>query len=202
MSSDWSSDVCSSDLVLTKDSLIILDRINSRYVAQSYSEYKDRLPIDLGFETVQALFMNNVFVPGDYDIKKSDYKRFNWSLWTENAQSEDVFIPGETLVAKVKNDDLLNLTFLISQENRLACTLAGQRTDRYKFQWKYSVFEPVNGIEFPKVSQVNLEMDNRQLELGISWSRMTIDGGVTIDKNIPKSYKKLDIKDLAGSLLK
>ena len=178
-------------LVLTQDSIYLFDRMGSRYVAESYSKYKSYLPVDLGFETIQALFMNEMFIPGQNEVTKDDFKQFNWKTQVDNK-----------MVGVYKKDKVFNLSFMASAENRLEKTISSSKGDKHKMMWVYPVFEDLNHASFPRVSNVEVLSGNKKYDVSISHSRISVNSDVAIDKRVPKSYKKIDLLELIITLLK
>ena len=57
------------------DSLVLLDRMNKRYVKESIEDVKKVYPVGFDFKTLQSLLTNQVFVSGQSDVIYSDYEK-------------------------------------------------------------------------------------------------------------------------------
>ena len=49
---------------ISPDGVLVMDRMNKRYVQVPFDELKNLAKADLDFHTLQALFMNEIFLPG------------------------------------------------------------------------------------------------------------------------------------------
>ena len=61
---------------ISVDSVKVIDRMNKRYVADNYANLKGQMPIDFNFYNLQALFTNQLFLPGQQTISPKQYSRF------------------------------------------------------------------------------------------------------------------------------
>lgn len=71
---------------MTNDSIKVLDRMNKRYVADNYESLKNELDVEFNFQNLQALFANQLFVPGERRVSAKDFRRFR--MTTENKLAE------------------------------------------------------------------------------------------------------------------
>ena len=46
---------------IDNDTVVILDRMNKRYVKESINELKNRYPVEFDYHTLQSLFTNKLF---------------------------------------------------------------------------------------------------------------------------------------------
>lgn len=65
-----------------------MDRMNKRYVQVPFDELKNLAKADLDFHTLQALFMNEIFLPGKKVLTVRDISSFAVRPENENALIE------------------------------------------------------------------------------------------------------------------
>ena len=176
----------------SNDSIKLLDRIGRRYVAESIASYRESLPVDIRFETLQSLFMNQLFMPGESSFKSSDYKHFNWRTESDGL-----------LVGRLnENKELFILNFMVNAGNQLAQTQVANTTNTHVVDWKYSQFQPLEKTTFPVKSSIQYHSNNRNISVELVYSRIELDEKLQMSFSIPSSYTKIQLTDLVKALLK
>ena len=61
---------------ISPNGILVIDRMNKRYVEVSFAEVKALAKADLDFHTLQALFLNELFLPGKDDLTARDASSF------------------------------------------------------------------------------------------------------------------------------
>ena len=61
---------------ISPDGILVIARMNKRYVEVSFAEVKALAKADLDFHTLQALFLNELFLPGKGDLTARDASSF------------------------------------------------------------------------------------------------------------------------------
>lgn len=175
----------------TNDSVKMVDRINRRYVAESIASYRDKLPVDVRFETIQALFVNQLFVPGEPDFSGKDFSAFKWR--TEN---------DGLLIGRLKEDDFFVLNFFLNPSNLLSQTQVASHSNKHVVDWKYDQFQSLAGTTFPMKSTITYHTDSRRIQAELVYSRIELDKKINVQFEIPASYKKIELTDLVKGLIK
>jgi len=73
---------------ISPDGVLVMDRMNKRYVQVPFDELKNLAKADLDFHTLQALFMNEIFLPGKKVLTVRDISSFAVRPENENALIE------------------------------------------------------------------------------------------------------------------
>lgn len=176
----------------TNDSVKMLDRINKRYVAESIASYRESLPVDIRFETLQALFLNQLFVPGEPEFSLNDFSAFKWR--TEN---------DGLLIGRLKDDNWFILNFFLNPQNLLSQTQVSNRSNTHVVEWKYEQFQPLGGISFPMKSAITYRSGSTpKMRADLSYSRIELDKKMNMQFEIPASYRKIELTDLVKGLIK
>ncbi|WP_348524204.1 DUF4292 domain-containing protein [Parabacteroides sp. PH5-8] len=174
------------------DSVKVIDRMNKRYVAESYARLKGTLPIAFNFYNLQALFTNHLFIPGEQSIPASQYKRFSLKQG------------GSAAEIRIKDAMGLLYTFTADGEEKLWSTYVTDKSEQYALQWIYSDFRLADNQPFPML--MDIELFNEGTSAGgmkLHFSKIQTNIPVKIESNIPDKYKRITfaemIKGLSGS---
>lgn len=174
---------------VSTDSIIVLDRMNKRYVAEDLTALKGQTPIDFNFYNLQALFTNRIFLPGARSVTEKDYRRF--SLKQDN---------GNALVS-VKDALGLIYRFAVDRENKLTETFITEKSEKYSVQWAYHNFRVVDKQIFPMQMDVSVMTDGKtQGGMEFNFNRVELNKPVTFDNAIPAKYTRMTFAQIVKSL--
>lgn len=166
---------------LNKDSVKVMDRINKRYVAEGYSKLKEQFTIDFNFYNLQALFINQLFVPGYKEMDSYLYKHFK--------------LERNGLITWLNTKDKTDLQYLFKADNeeKLLSTQIEDPSGLYKLIWNYTNFQPVvSSCLFPRIMEISFMKGNsNQGGMDISYSRIQLDRTLNMDFSIPAKYKRI-----------
>ena len=123
---------------ITNDSLKVIDKINKRYIAESYKEYRKQIPLDLNISILENLFLNKLFIPGNENFEINDFDKFKWRL-SQNGDLDGV----------LKNTKLYDLSFHLNNSSLLTKTNVMFSSGTHRLDWNYSMFQDLEGIDFP-----------------------------------------------------
>lgn len=174
----------------TPDSIVIIDRMKKVYISEKIKDSKLMADFDFNYYNLQALFTNQLFVPGKRQVSKADYERYNITA------TEDVYM----LQTKDKGDLLYN--FAIDASNRIASTLIYNEKKKVTLQWSYTEFIKDNNIIYPTIMNAQIDIAKRRLDVGISYNKLDIDKNFDVDTSIPAKYEKVDFSELLESYIK
>lgn len=174
---------------ISVDSVKVIDRMNKRYVAENYANLKGQTPIEFNFYNLQALFTNQLFLPGQQEIFPKQYRRFK--------------LKQEGAVSRIEVKDVIGLlyTFVADGEEKILSTHIAEPSARYALQWDYADFRLADGHPFP------MKMDVQVMKEGISqggltfhFSRLQTNVPVKMDSSIPAKYKRITLAQILRSL--
>jgi hypothetical protein len=167
------------------DSLKIIDRLNKRYATESYAGLKGSMPIDFNFYNLQALFTNQIFVPGEREISPRQYRRFR--LRQEGAATE----------ASIQDALKLLYSFQADRQEKLLATRITDAAERYTLQWLYTDFSRAGEQDFPMKMDAKIWNEGKQ-EGGIKllFSRIQQDIPLNMDFSIPEKYKRISFEEI------
>lgn len=173
------------------DSVKVIDRMNKRFLLESYAGLKGRMPVDFNFYNLQALFTNRIFVPGERDIASRQYSRF--TLRQAETQTE----------AQIKDAMKLIYVFKADGEEKLLSTNVSDPSKRYALQWSYADFRPTENQVFPMLMEV-MALDNGSPagEIKFYFSRVRQNIPVNPDFSIPEKYERISFEEIIKELSK
>lgn len=174
---------------ISVDSVKVIDRMNKRYVADNYANLKGQTPIEFNFYNLQALFTNQLFLPGQQGISPKQYNRFK--------------LKQDGPAAEIQVKDLIGLlyTFVADGEEKILSTSITDASDRYALQWDYTDFRLADGQPFPMKMDVQVMKDGTsQGGITMHFSRMQTNVPVRMDFSIPSKYKRITLAQIIKSL--
>lgn len=174
----------------TPDSIIIIDRLKKQYIAESIKDSKLMANFDFNYYNLQALFTNQLFVPGKKQVTESDYDRFNIT------SANDVYM----LQTKDKGNLLYN--FAVDASDRIVSTLIYNDKKNVTLQWTYTDFIKDNNRMYPTKMNAQMDIAKKRLDVGIEYGKLDINKNFEIDNTVPSKYTKVDFSELMGAYIK
>ena len=168
-------------LTVSKDSLILIDRMNKRYVAESMQDIKQTSSFDFDLYNLQALFTNQLFLAGKPAVTTKDFR-----LFTVNQEKKQAF-----LTAK---DKYINYTFTVDYTDRIRNSMMTGNNGKTTMNWSYDNFYPLeNKSLFPMQMGMNLNSSANKLSLNFAFSKIDLNKEIDIDFSIPKKYNRITL---------
>lgn len=176
---------------ISPDGVLVIDRMNKRYVEVSFAEVKALAKVDLDFHTLQALFLNELFLPGKGDLTQRDVSSFK------------VEQEADGVLLDVKRAKRFSYQFLTeAPEALLKESLIGLNGTPYLLRWKYADFRRLNQKQFPADMQVAFIGGTKPVKAGFALSRLSTDADWETHTEVSKRYEKVELADILKMLLK
>lgn len=147
----------------TPTDVLVIDRFNKQYVRAAYNEVGFLRQAGLDFYSLQALFWNELFLPGQHQLTASDLKRFT----LEQTQQTTVLVPTGT--------PRLTYRFITDSHTetlRRLQVLGKKATDKGEFAFNYDQIQQLGGKQFPTQLQLAVSGTGKDVSLGISLSSL------------------------------
>ena len=172
---------------LTPDSVKVMDRMNKRYVAEGYTALKEEWPIDFNFYNLQALFVHQLFLPGEQEVEGVHYDQFR--------------LDREVAITRLHARDRMDLRYCFeaNSSEQLLSTLITEGNGRYSLLWKYLSLEAQPSVAwlFPLQMQVSVRDEGiRKGGMDIRFSRLQWDKPLNMDFSVPAKYKRITFADI------
>ncbi|MDO5664748.1 MAG: DUF4292 domain-containing protein [Bacteroidia bacterium] len=168
------------------DSLLLLDRMNKRYVKESIEDIKKMYPVGFDYKTLQSLLTNQMFVSGQTNVIYADYEKFS------TGRVSDMHY----LLKSVDKKSGIKYSFTIDGNDRIALTHMVKPKDNYSMNWKYNDFVVKTQKPFPHKMDITLASTNRKVNVELEFSSITLDEDFELQASIPESYTRARIADI------
>lgn len=176
---------------ISPDGILVIDRMNKRYVEVSFAEVKALAHADLDFHTLQALFLNELFLPGKGDLTVRDVSAFR-----VESEAEDVLLD-------VKRAKRFSYQFLTQAPQALLKeSRIGLEGTPYLLRWKYDDFRKLEQKQFPAGMQLSFEGGAKPVAASFSLSRLSTDADWETHTEVSKKYERVELEDILKQLLK
>ena len=179
----------------TPDYVLVIDRMHKEYIKEDYNKVDFLKNNGLNFYSLQALFWNQLFMPGTASI--SDANLLDFGV-TEAGNSKNITLKKGNLNI-VWNADNAN-----GRISTAKATYSSLTQGKSSLNWTYSNFKAVAGKMFPAYQKFTFATTAIKNQSNIS---LTIDmDGVKTDSKweakseISKRYKKIEATDVFGKL--
>ncbi|MDR3193810.1 MAG: DUF4292 domain-containing protein [Tannerella sp.] len=169
-------------LELCPDSVWIIDRLNRRYLAENFARLADSVQVDFNFYNLQALFTNQLFLPGERQVPENAVDRFGWER-TET---------GYTL--QTRDGAEWSYLFTAGKDEKLHASEIADSVSHHSTLWEYADFRPVGTQLFPmKVNAGWFEGEEVKGALSLNYTRVDVDVPVEIRPVVPSGYERMNL---------
>ena len=185
-------------LEFTPDYVLVIDRLHKEYVQADYNQLEFLKNNGLNFYSMQALFWNELALPGAKQLTSKDYDKYQVDLKAAGLSLPVTLKKGNmsyTWQANKENGQISNATVNYKSNSHGSSDLT----------WDYDEFTPVGVKQFPanqkfkftttstgkqKTIEVNIKM--KSVKTTEKWDAKT---------TVSEKYKKVEPTDVLGRLL-
>lgn len=185
-------------LEFTKDYVMIVDRIHTQYVKADYTQVDFLKNNGLNFNALQALFWNQLFVPGKEHVSESDLKAFNVELGSAGNDGT-VSLERDHMKYTWKADArsaLIRQTDVDYQSNKSGAT---------HVKCTYDEFKSFSGKPFPNNIVLDLNttatQKARNMQMNIKMKKPSDDSDWEPRTTLSKKYKEVSVDDVMKQLM-
>lgn len=176
---------------ISPDGVLVIDRMNKRYVEVSFAEVWALANVELDFHTLQALFLNELFLPGKGDLTHRDASAF------------DLEVEANGVALEAKRSKRFNYQFLTQAPEALlreSCiSLSGTP---FQLKWVYDDFRTLEQKLFPTGMQISFEGGKKPVKAAFALSRLSTNADWDTRTEVSKRYEKVELTDILKQLLK
>ena len=147
---------------MTKDYVLIMDRINKQYLKAPWMSVDFLRNSGLNFNTIQALFWNELFRPNQVsaDMEKAD-----------SLASYSILENGDDMIVGLETGKM-DYSWLVSREAKLIRMANILYKDRFngntQLNWDYDQFGKLNKTLFPHKHAISLTTPEKEVKLGMT----------------------------------
>ena len=162
-------------VLITADSLTMIDRINKEFLSYGYDELADKYKFDISYKLIESMIIGNL--PFSFD-KKDKVSR----------QSDFFLIKQKSDIHSVEN-------YVSRSTQRLEKVSIEQAATRNTLNLLYKDFNMVNKVPFPFTSSATLKYNDKNktlfTEINMAFSKAEIpDKPLKFPFNIPQKYAR------------
>lgn len=168
------------------DTMVILDRMNKRYVKEAIVVLKEHYPVGFDYYTLQSFFTNALFVSGNGKVTPSDYRRFSYL----RASDRNYYLSAEDPESGIE------YSFTVDGDDRVTFTHLMQPQEKYSLQWSYSNFTLLNDGTFPHRMNAAISSANRKINTEFLFSGIVIDESMQLSMQVPDGYTRTSVQEI------
>jgi hypothetical protein len=170
-----------SRILITPDSIKIIDRLNSQYYSEGYDYFYSKFKIICDFNTIESLFTGRIFYfpPGN---TQENYQRKT----TDSLHEIKIYSFRNNQNSDIRHEMIFDQNSLLMKQNSIQFPGNNQI-----MAFLYSLYLPADGRNFfssLKVSGVN---QGQRLALDCVLSDFVFNEDITAPFKIPESYKRI-----------
>lgn len=170
--------------------VLVIDRMNKRYVRVTFTELQELTNAQLDFHTLQALFLNEIFLPGKKDLTSRDLSAF------------DIELVGRDVRLDVRKTKRFAYTFLMQgTEALLKESLVGLKDANYALSCKYENFRSLGQKQFPNTMTLSFMGLKKPMNATFSLSRLSANSNWESYTKVSDKYEQVKLEDLIKRLL-
>lgn len=171
--------------------VLVIDRMNKRYVEVSFAELQTLAKANLDFHTLQALFLNEIFLPGKTELSFRDASAF------------DVELVGTEVQLDVKKTKRFVYRFMTQVSDALLKeSYIGLKNTPYGINWSYDDFRKLEQKSFPTHMKVSFEGGKKTVNAAFSLSRLATNSNWETHTKVSDKYERILLEDLLKKILK
>lgn len=181
-------------LEFTKDYVLIMDKINKQYLKVPYNYVDFLRNSGINFYTLQALFWNELFVPGNKQVNDSTMlNRFTATLG------------GEEVVINLE-DGKMNYSWLANEKSgRIKMANISYRDSYHgntQLNWDYREFKSLGkkGL-FPSDMLVTLTTPEKEYKLGVKLNYLNNESFTDVRTKVSDKYREVTIDEILRRIM-
>lgn len=180
-------------LEFTRDYVLIMDRINKQYIKAPYSDVAFLRSSGINFHTLQALFWNELFLPGQQTVDSSMFTRY-----ATTRSSDEVIISlddeGSPLNYSWRTDEK---TGQIKMANIVYRDSSRGNT---QLNWDYRAFDKMGQKDFPTDMDVTLTTPDKNMKVGIRLTNLDSKSDWETRTKVSDRYRKVTVEEIFEKL--
>ena len=204
---------------ITPKGVLVIDRMNRRYVEIGFAEVADILKVEVDFNALQSLFLNEIFLPGRESLTVEDAVKFDLSeqdgrahlqvkdsrsqMKDSRSQMKDSRSQMKDSRSQAKAARRMNYSFFTSAaDGRLEETVISLKDLPYALHCRYTDFTMVGSDVFPQSIELTPEGTQKKYSLGLKLSRIGTDSGWDAKSEVPAKYRKMTVQEVMQLIIK
>lgn len=186
-------------LEFTKDYVLIIDRINKRYVKEDYTNVDFLQRNGLDFYALQALFWNQLYMPGADKVSDSALKKYTVDFKDGGTG---------TLISYIRD----NMSYVWTAENQSGritkadITYSSKANGTTRLVCAYGAFKPLQSKQFPTEITMNMSSDavkqGRTVTVSLDLDTPDTQTNWETRSEVSSKYRKVTVQEVMQLLTK
>ena len=171
----------------TPEYVLVVDRMHKQYVKATYNDLSFLKNNGLNFYSLQALFWNELFKPGQSSVEQKDFANFNTAV-----EGNETIISFE--------EGKMNYSWLTNTATgRIKMTNISYR-DTFKgntqLNWEYTEFSKLAEKQFPSNMKITLTTPEKELKLGVRLNYLGNESEWETRTKVSDKYREVDVDQI------
>ena len=175
---------------LTKDYVLIMDRINKQYLKAPWMSVDFLRNSGLNYNTIQALFWNELFRPNQVKSEKQS---------PDSLAAYNIIESGDDMILSLE-EGKMDYSWLASKETALIKMANILYKDRFngntQLNWDYEQFESLNKALFPRKHSISLTPPEKEVKLGMTMSYVGAETEWETRTEISNKYREVTVDEI------
>ena len=172
---------------LTPEYVLIMDRINKQYLKATYSSVDFLRNSGLNCYTLQALFWNELFVPGQSKVTD------------ELLKGMDADLSGEDAIISLENGKMQYRWLATKDMARIRMAniiYSDQFRGNTQLNWDYEDFRAMDRKFFPCDHHISFTTPDKEVKLGMMINYIKHDDGWDTRTDVSSSYREVSVDEI------
>lgn len=182
----------------TPEYVLLVDRYHKEYIKASYKEVSFLADNGISFYSLQSLFWNELFLPGENHITERLLDRLTCELAQISTDVPVTYKKGNISYLWTASKATANI-------KAVDVKYSSQQYGTFSLHWTYDNFRTVGGKAFPLTQQFNVTMGSgakkKSAQLTVKMSSPKTSSDWDAKTEVSAKYKKIEAKDILGKLL-
>ena len=179
---------------LTKDYVLIMDRINKQYLKAPWMSVDFLRNSGMNFQTLQALFWNELFRPNQTALVKTNDKQV-----VDSIANYTILESGDDMIIGLE-EGKMDYSWLASRQDHLIRMANILYKDRFngntQLNWDYDEFKKLNKRQFPHKSAITLTTPEKEVKLGMTLNYIGAETEWETRTEISNKYREVSVDDI------
>lgn len=175
---------------LTKDYVLIMDRINKQYLKAPWMSVDFLRNSGLNYNTIQALFWNELFRPNQVKSEKQSL---------DSLAAYNIIESGDDMILNFE-EGKMDYSWLASRETALIKMANILYKDRFngntQLNWDYDQFERLNKTLFPHKHAITLTTPEKEIKLGMTMNYIGAETEWETRTEVSNKYREVTVDEI------
>ncbi|MGI6223015.1 MAG: DUF4292 domain-containing protein [Prevotella sp.] len=186
-------------LEFTPTYVLVIDRIHKQYVKADYNQLDFLRDNGLNFYSLQAMFWNQLLLPGAQKVSESDLKKFDVDLSSTQASTYPISLQNGN-ISYVWTADKSTGHIL-----KALITYANKQNSKSTLTWNYSDFRSMGSKKYPANQSFSFKTNalkkHNSATVTLEMNKLSNDDNWEAQTTVSSKYKQVDPQDIMKKLL-